>query len=122
MIKRITFATLAFIALSQTPTVHATTTAIFGPQSWSNGSTTGRYRSLPGWHVLFVTQCSGSQTIELRVDVINNPDISVGYSTMTCGGANGSQNSSTDSYATAYRGHFMQSHSGFYGTLTDRHP
>jgi hypothetical protein len=101
----------------------AYTTASFGNQSWSNGTETGRYRSSAGYHYIDVA-CSTSSTlsVELRVDVINYPDISVGYVSRTCSGTNYPLNSTIDSNQVDYRGHFMKSHSGWYGTLSDYHP
>jgi hypothetical protein len=92
----------------------------FGPQSWSDGTQTGRYRAHVGYHYITLRCTSGRYNIDLRVDVIGNPDVSEGYYSYACNSA-GQVYGRYDSYASAYRGHFMQSHSIWYGSLTDNH-
>jgi hypothetical protein len=108
----LTFTSLAF----------ATTTYTEGPQSWSSGDTTGRYRAEAGDHTMKVNDGCGSQivTVELRVDVIDKPDLSVGTRNINCGGS-ATLYSGVDSYNSAYRGHFMQSHESWYGRYQDVH-
>ncbi len=96
-------------------------TNTYGPQNWSNGTTSGRYRAHTGTHYILAKGCSGRVSIDLRVDVINNPDISEGYYSYACG-STGMLTGHVDSYGSPYRGHFMQSHSQWYGTLSDNHP
>jgi hypothetical protein len=95
-------------------------TSSFGPQSWSNGQQTGRYRAHVGYHYITLSCSGGRFNIDLRVDVINNPDISEGYYSYACNSP-GQLYGHYDSYLGAYRGHFMQSHSSWYGTLADNH-
>lgn len=99
----------------------ARSTASFGPQSWSSGEQTGRYRAHVGYHYITLTCSAGRYNIDLRVDVINNPDVSEGYYSYACNSA-GQVYGHYDSYASAYRGHFMQSWSVWYGKLADNHP
>jgi hypothetical protein len=95
-------------------------TSSFGPQNWANGTATGRYRADYGAHKI-VLSCSGpAKAIDLRVDVINNPDISEGTYAYTCSVA-GYTGGNIDSKLPQYRGHFMQSHSSWSGTASDTH-
>lgn len=119
--RKILIATVLACVVSTQPGVAWAATAIFGPQSWTSGMTSARYRSNPGSHVIYAGSCTVNPTIELRVDVINNPDISVGFAYPTCAGSGHALFSSTDSYTSPYRGHFMQSHTTFYGQLRDAH-
>lgn len=98
------------------------TTFSQGPASWVNGDQTGRYRAHTGTHYIKLT-CTGSSrySIDLRVDVISDPDVSEGYFSYACN-SQGHLGGTIDSYATPYRGHYMQSHSTWYGTLADNHP
>jgi hypothetical protein len=111
---------LVFAALI--PAAFAATNS-FGPQSWGDGTTSGRYRSQVGNHAIkALNGCGSSQvTLELRVDVISNPDISEGQVTVTCNGSAGNIYGSINSFGSAYRGHFMQSHSTWYGVASDAH-
>lgn len=111
----------AFTGLWMFPGTASAAIATFGPASWSVGTTTARYRSNPGSHVIYAGSCGTNPTVELRVDVINNPDISVGFAYPTCAGTAQVLFSTVDSYASPYRGHFMQSHTTFYGQLRDAH-
>jgi hypothetical protein len=92
----------------------------FGPQSWGNGTQSGRYRAHVGYHYITLGCSSGRYNIDLRVDVINNPDVSEGYYSYACN-STGYVYGHYDSYNSAYRGHFMQSHSVWYGSLSDSH-
>ena len=94
------------------------TTSSFGPQSWAVGSATGRYRAHTGYHYITLGCSSGRFIVDLRVDVINNPDVSEGRYTYTCG-ITGQLYGHYDSYLTSYRGHFMQNGSSFYGSMKD---
>lgn len=98
-------------------------TSSFGPQNWSSGTETGRYRSQIGTHNIKPFNGCGSSylTIELRVDKIDADDPSEGTRTIQCGTTGGIYGS-INSYQSAYRGHFMKSHSSWYGTLQDTHP
>ena len=98
-------------------------TSSFGPQSWSSGTETGRYRSQAGTHnIKPYNGCgSASVTIELRVDVIDASDYSEGTKTIQCGTTK-AFTGMYNSYQSAFRGHFMKSHSSWYGTLQDTHP
>jgi len=111
-------AALIAIAIGVSPAY--ATYSNFGPQSWSNGSTTARYRAHVGYHGIYTGSCGGgSFSIEVRADVIGNPDVSEGYTANTCGGPTKYVYGNVDSFGTAYRGHFMQSHTSWYGNLSD---
>ncbi len=108
------------IAAAAAPAALATTNT-FGPRSWSPGDQTGRYRAHVGYHYITALGCGGRKDIDLRVDVISKPDISEGYYSYACGSP-GMLYGHIDSYASAYRGHFMQNWSNpWYGTLRDNH-
>ncbi len=96
------------------------TTNSFGPQSWGNGTQTGRYRAHTGNHYITLGCSSGRYSIDLRVDVINDPDVSDGYYSFACN-STGVVSGNYDSYLGNYRGHYMQSHSSWYGSLKDTH-
>ncbi len=110
---------VAAVLAAAAPAVAAT--ARYGPQSWSNGTTTGRYRAHTGNHYILLSGCGGRQSLDLRVDVISNPDISEGLYSYACN-STGVVGGHVDSYGTPYRGHFMQTKSNWYGTLSDDHP
>lgn len=58
--------------------------------------------------------------MELRVDVIDKPDIGYGNKNYACDGAARTQYSGYDTNNSRYRGHFMQARSNFYGTMNDK--
>lgn len=100
----------------------------YGDQSWNSGTQTGRYRAHSGTHYIQPWAQGGGgcpsgshRYIDLRVDVINNPDYSEFYGNITCN-LYWSYPGRYDSYNSAYRGHFMQSWNvNWYGSLTDAH-
>jgi hypothetical protein len=107
------------IAAAGAPAALATTNS-FGPQEWSNGTSTARYRAHTGYHYITLLSCNGRYTIDLRVDVISKPDISEGQYSYACNSP-GQLYGHYDSYLANYRGHFMQSRSAWYGTARDNH-
>lgn len=107
------------IAAAAAPAALATTNA-YGPQSWGNGTASGRYRAHTGTHYITLLCSSGRFTVDLRVDVISDPDVSEGQYSYACNSP-GVVNGRYDSYLGTYRGHFMQSRSAWYGTARDNH-
>ena len=117
---RCAVAVVALVAVAIGASPAYATYSNFGPQSWSNGTTTARYRAHVGNHGIYTGSCGGGTfSIEVRVDVINSPDISEGYTSNTCGGPTKYLYGSVDSFGTAYRGHFIQSHTSWYGNVSD---
>jgi hypothetical protein len=90
-----------------------------GPKNWLLYESSSRYPRHAGNHKLRITACGGTQKMELRVDVVNGPDIGYGLKSYACGGATRVQYSGYDTYGSHYRGHFTQVQNGFYGTLRD---
>lgn len=107
------------IAAAGAPAALATTNT-YGPQSWGNGTATGRYRAHTGYHYITLLGCRGRYVVDLRVDVISKPDISEGQYSYACNSP-GQVYGHYDSYLGNYRGHFMQSRSAWYGSLRDNH-
>ena len=120
LIKRAAKTTVATGALLALAVPALAATSSFGPQSWSDGTQTGRYRAHTGNHYILLKCSSGRYNVDLRVDVISNPDISEGYYSYACN-STGVVGGHIDSYLSQYRGHFMQSRSAWYGTLSDTH-
>jgi hypothetical protein len=95
--------------------------ATFGPQTWENGTDTGRYRRHAGTHDLSITGCGSSvEYMELRVDIIDRPDVGYGIIAYRCNDTTRHEYSGYDTYGDKYRGHFMPARSAFYGTLSGR--
>jgi hypothetical protein len=120
----------AITAFAVMTSIAVAATSVFGPQSWTDGTQSGRYRSNAGNHTIKVNSCSGisGNNIDwnLRIDVVGSSDISVGTTTLSCvGGATGGPISSQSSQPADFRGHFLQS-KNFSGTATaqvqDTHP
>lgn len=94
--------------------------ASFGPQSWSVNQTTGRYWQEPKTHHMSISDCGNqTQTLELRADIIDDPDIGYGNFLINCNTTQ-EQYSGRNTYDSQYRGFFIQSRTEWYCTITDK--
>ena len=85
-----------------------------GPQYWGVNASSGRFRHDSSQVIVGSPDCVSytlaphSAKVNLRIDVIDKPDISKGTITFLCGESATYQNGSSSTNTDKYRGHFLQ--------------
>lgn len=95
-----------------------------GPQYWGVDSTTGRFHHDASSVAVGSPDCVSdtlapySMKVNLRVDVISAPDLSMGTRSFECGDSTTFANGQSSTDSSRYRGHFLQVRDyAAYGTL-----